>query len=71
MKSKLKIGCRVKHKHLHEWGVGEVVENNAKSRVVVVRWPSQVGQNHWIEYPEELELVETPIERMRRRYNEK
>lgn len=66
MKAKcpFKVGDRVKH-ILPSYGVGEVIKTGLR---VVVEWKSISHQGyHDASF---LQLVETPIQRMKRRYGE-
>lgn len=69
-KNKFKIGDRVRVAHKPEWGVGEVVQIDIHDYQLPlkVEWP-QPNPIYW-HNPKELEFAETPIQRMRRRYNE-
>lgn len=61
------VGDRVRRKYRPEWGVGVVVEVHIKLACVSVRWPSS-RISHW-QPLSRLEFAETPIERMKRRFN--
>lgn len=65
---KFKIGDRVIIKRCPEWGVGVVVEIDTN-----LEWPLRVQIQTgawWRQRPSEVEHAETPIQRMKRRYEE-
>lgn len=77
-KSKFKIGDIITHKgdlareYGSKWGVGEVIDliyiDMNGSLSLKIRWSSGVA--HW-ESPRLIQHAETPIQRMKRKYNEK
>lgn len=69
-----KVGDRVRFKGRIEMpfsifitGIGTVIEVSSSLEVVKVQWPS--GKSYW-EHLHQIEFVENPIERMKRRYEE-
>lgn len=70
-KSKFKIGDRVRHIEAEKWRKGKVIEvyKYVDPIIVKVNWDDEHEQRH--HYERFLEFDENPIERMKRRYEEK
>lgn len=73
MKPKFKVGDLVRHKEYPELGMGKITEIFLEGGWLVevrIEWQWHNRPEGW--YPEEgFELAETPIQRMKRLYNEK